>query len=382
MSFIAFLILTVDTPNSSIDYLINNNYNIYIHSKNEIDKKYEKYIIPKIAETSWCDIVEAQINLLEEALKNKKNKYFIMVSGNSYLLYNNNQFNNFDPTYSCFSFSNKYKLGNKKYYKSSTWWILNRTDAEIICNTREKYENEFKKFSECKEEYYFLTVLHNEIKNYIYINHKYTYTKWLFNLGMAHPITYNKLTNEDLNDIKLKDYMFMRKVLSTFKYEPITINNSNLYILCIGTKTKQSTIDYFINKNNIDFIIVSLIPINEINSELTKKCISIFGSIHYNEYYNFILDLCTYNNYYLQQWNENIIFIPENFNIKNYIKTKKMTTIPYNEDKFKIYKFFLNNKKLFNEIIDDEKNKGYYIQTTKLKELSLSSFKIDFDNPL
>ena len=40
MSRIAFLYLTIDTPNKSIDYLIKKNSNIYIHPKNQIDKKY------------------------------------------------------------------------------------------------------------------------------------------------------------------------------------------------------------------------------------------------------------------------------------------------------------------------------------------------------
>jgi hypothetical protein len=35
MSRIAFLYLTIDTPNKSIDYLIKKNSNIYIHNRGE-----------------------------------------------------------------------------------------------------------------------------------------------------------------------------------------------------------------------------------------------------------------------------------------------------------------------------------------------------------
>jgi len=414
---LAFLILTIDTPNNhSINYLIKHNYNIYIHPKNEIDKKYRKYIIPKIAETKWCDVVEAEINLLEEALKNPKNKYFIMVSGDAYLLYNSDQINKFDPIYSCFSFSKNYELHGKKYYKTATWWILNRNDAEIICNKRDKYLKEFETFKDCKEEFYFLTVLNNEIKDYIYINHKYTYTKWLFNLGMSHPITYNKLTHEDVNDIQNKNYIFLRKVLPTFNFKPMTNFKKDLYILCIGTETKEETINYFLN-NDLDFIIVTFISIKEINNKLLEKCISIYGSIIYNEYYLFILDICTFHNYYLQQWKGNIIFISEAFNInskkinnninnsnnnsknnsnnnnsnnennnennnKN-IKNSKTKLVSLPIDKYKIKKFFnIFNKKLFKYFTDKNQNKSYYISNKNIKKLCLSSFKIEFDFPL
>lgn len=116
---IAFLILTVDTPFKFIDYLIKCKYNIYIHPKNKIDHKYQKYVIPKIAVTRWMFLIDAIINLLEEALKNKENKYFMLVSGDSYLLCDRNKFDSFDPKLSCFSYSNEDKISGRECYKSS-----------------------------------------------------------------------------------------------------------------------------------------------------------------------------------------------------------------------------------------------------------------------
>ena len=49
------------------------NSNIYIHPKyrDEIDRRYEKYIIPTLIETTWAkaSIVNASILLLKEAVK-------------------------------------------------------------------------------------------------------------------------------------------------------------------------------------------------------------------------------------------------------------------------------------------------------------------------
>ena len=74
----AFLYLTYNEPNKSIKYLIKKGYNIYIHSKNKINK-YKEYVIPNIIETEWgqMSIVNAEINLLKEDYNNNNNKYFM-----------------------------------------------------------------------------------------------------------------------------------------------------------------------------------------------------------------------------------------------------------------------------------------------------------------
>jgi len=99
---IAFLILTINNPLIYLDYLIENNHNIYIHPKNidKIDKKYKKYIIHDIVKTSWGFTRKATINLLQQAYKNENNKFFMLCSGDAYI-YNNEKY--------------------KGIYKSSTW---------------------------------------------------------------------------------------------------------------------------------------------------------------------------------------------------------------------------------------------------------------------
>jgi len=65
-----------------------NNYlekcNIYIHPKypDKVNKDLQKYIIPNLVETKWGDksIINATLELLKEAYKNKNNKWFILCS--------------------------------------------------------------------------------------------------------------------------------------------------------------------------------------------------------------------------------------------------------------------------------------------------------------
>jgi hypothetical protein len=74
---IAFLFLVYDKiiAKKNIKNLINDN-NLYIHPKykDQVDEEFKKYIINDLVETEWCNysIVQATLNLLKEAFKNKK----------------------------------------------------------------------------------------------------------------------------------------------------------------------------------------------------------------------------------------------------------------------------------------------------------------------
>ena len=107
--------------------MYNKKYNIYIHPKNKINKKYKKFIIDDIINTSWgtYSLVNATINLLKAAIN--YNDYFILCSGDCFLLKNNIEYKGL----SCFNFIKK----ENEYYKTDQWWILNKTDALTIINT-------------------------------------------------------------------------------------------------------------------------------------------------------------------------------------------------------------------------------------------------------
>ena len=93
----AFLFLTYDNI-YNINVLLNfiNNDNLYIHPKfpENVNNNLKKYIIKDLVKTKWGEysIVKATLNLLKEAYKNSDNEYFILLSSDSYPLYNKNTF--------------------------------------------------------------------------------------------------------------------------------------------------------------------------------------------------------------------------------------------------------------------------------------------------
>ena len=86
MKQIAFLFLILDNPNfekiwNSYFRGHKDKYNIYIHSKNPNKTTWKKTnLIKNIKETSWGHIVEAYIELMKIAYKNKNNYKFITIS--------------------------------------------------------------------------------------------------------------------------------------------------------------------------------------------------------------------------------------------------------------------------------------------------------------
>ena len=370
---IAFLILTINNPSNNYDYLIENNYNIYIHPKNldNIDEKYKKYVIKDLVKTEWGFVANAVIQLLKEAYKNANNKYFMLCSGDGFL-YNKKKINNYNNKLSVFSFSHEYK----GFYKSSLWFILNRDDANVICSTQNKYVHLFDniKLDGVYDENYFLTVLKKENKNYKFYNHKYTYTRWLHYSPTKHPVIFNRLTKYDFYDIEKYDTIFLRKILPTFNIIKYNVKKL-LYIIFIGTQT--TNLDFYIN-NNIDIIIVTCIDINTINQQLIKKSICIYQII-YKFYYEFIIDICLTYNKYLLQWSKGIIFINEIFNIKKMKMDKEPKVLPYNNFIFKNDNI---KKKLFNYLIDIDNNISFFISNNNLKNIVLQKQDINFILPM
>jgi hypothetical protein len=334
MSRIAFLYLTIDTPNKSIDYLIKKNSNIYIHPKNQIDKKYSKFIIDNVIETSWgsYSLVEASINLLKAAINT--NDYFILCSGDCFLLRKEIKYEGL----SCFDFVKK----DDKYYKTSQWWILNKTDAITIINTQNKYKYlKNIKISGAIDEYYFLSVLMMENKNYTYNNFNYMYKRWFKFAITKHPVIFNKLTKYDIKNIKKVKPFFIRKVLPTFTITEYK-TKKDLYVLLIGTEL--TNLDYF-KDNNIDLIILTSLEMNKIDKVLLDKCICIYPII-FKFYYLSILDICSTN--YLKQWST-VYFINETFDISKINKDSVLTKLPI-DSKY--------NKKIFYKLDDD----NYFIK--------------------
>ena len=306
---LAFLYLTHDNTNKTVNYLIKNGFNIYIHPKNIVDDKYKKYVIKNIIQTEWAkfSIVEATNNLLKEAIKNEDNKYFILCSQDSFLLQNKNILNKYNEKLSSFNYVNSYQ----NLYKTSQWWILNRIDAEIICTTENKYKNIFKniKLQGAPDENYFLSVLQRENKLYKYNNVINIYIRWIKANIILHPITFNKLTNYDIIDIKRQNCMFIRKTLLTFTIKKIK-PQEELYIIYIGTETDFTKLEKYYNK---DYILLNIISIDKINKNILDNCILCLNTQYYL-YQEHLSSFIKNETKYLNQW-KYIYNIDDKYNV-------------------------------------------------------------------
>ena len=282
---IAALFLTYDNIYGFMDKCLEN-MNIYIHPKypDKVDNKYRRYIIKDIIETSWGDmsIVRATINLLKSALSNKENKWFVLLSGDTSPTYhtseelfyflarsNGRSFFDVNPNYS---------------NKTSQWWILNRKDAETIVNS-EIIKLDIEKTDGAPDEFYFLTLLKKKDPEYEFNNFKSTYTEWLPNVTTKHPVTFNKLLINDIDSIRNYGSFFIRKTLEGFNFNSedsiYGSLQSQVFVLTIGSETNQSELISKIGLfQKAGFFILALIPVGEINKEITRRCIKIYSVIY------------------------------------------------------------------------------------------------------
>ena len=347
----AFLFLTYDNfVNKDIIKQFTKDQNIYIHPKfpNNVDSYFKSFIINDLIETKWGEIsiVYATINLLKEAYKNENNKWFILLSQDSYPLYDftefDNLFNKIHNNKSIFNFKSIYD----KYYKTSQWFILCRNDVKIILDNYLKYdkffETKYDKLIGAYDEIYFLTLLMLVNNNYKYTDYNLMYTKWLDNTTQKSPLYFNKLLLEDKEYIKKNNCLFIRKITNIFTlniYKP----KKKLYVIFIGTVTDQN-----INFNDeFDIILLISVDIKTIKKEIIDKAIYIINIIYFF-YYESILDLI--NQPFIQKWSI-IVFTSELFRINNYNKLEKIKKkLPYNN--FKFLKKPIINKSIFYYIKD------------------------------
>ena len=319
----AFLFLTYDNlilEKEILNFIGNNN--IYIHPKypEKVHNSLSKYVIKDLIKTNWgkCSIVNATLNLLKESYKNTENEWFILLSADVCPLIKYNQFEKLlNNNKSIFTYINKYK----DYYKTNQWWILKRSDVEIVLNSINKYKHRFNDLGvhgAC-DEFYFLSILMWSNPSYQYINMQIIYTRWQENTVSLHPIIFNRLTPVDYKLIKESESFFIRKITSKFQFKKTQVKKL-LYVLTIGIYTDQNKVLLFINKNNnnVDFIIFcEYDDIKDINPKIINNVFYIYF-IKYKYYYESILSLCIKEKYILSQWKEGIIFIPEVYDLKNF----------------------------------------------------------------
>jgi len=345
---IAFLYLIYDKINDTL-FKFTENSNIYIHPKfpNNINSNFKQYVINKLIPTEWgkISIVNATINLLEEAYKN--NEWFILLSGDSYPLYDYNKFiKNFNKLHnnkSCFN----YAYHHHSLYKTSQFFILNKKDVSIILNKHNEYKNIFMKYIKnnmldgAPDEYYFLSLLKHYNINYEFTNYKLVYVRWIGDLYSLNPFVFNYITKYDKKMIKESKSLFIRKVSDDFLYK--ISNKTYLYIIVIGIETDQNKLNEFIelNKNDSDFMIISFLKYNKI---IIKNYIYMYR-IYYSKFDKFIDKIIIDYKNLLIQWN-GIIILPEIFNY-NDIQINYNKIIRFEND-FIFYEIYNSGYAIFN----------------------------------
>ena len=213
----------IDSSSSSSDSKYANKYSIYLHSK-EPDKITDSLLqgkqIPEHIETCWgcANLVEANILMMKEALKDPLNTKFILVSDSCIPIVS------FDIFYNEVMKDEKSRINihvnnlerydniiNPPFSKneftkhSGSGLILNRKHTELIVLQLNTFKKDWKNV-EIPDEHYFgniLRVLDSDFNNSVSLN-KTTFDMWskdnLFN---------NKITN---NDIITNSYINIKKI--------------------------------------------------------------------------------------------------------------------------------------------------------------------------
>lgn len=359
MSEFAFLYLTYDNFTKANIYK-NYKVNIYIHPKylEKINNYTKQYIIKDLVPTEWGSytIVQATLNLLKMAWLNESNKWFVLLSQDTYPLYNYDIFIkrfrsiNKNSNKSIFNYIGQFK----DYYKSSQWFILSRHDVSIILDNIEKFKERFIHNIPLGaiDEYYFLSVLKWNNKDYEYINTQIMHDRWLEYTVQKSPSFFNHLLDDDLIKIKKNKSLFIRKILPSFTVKKYKIKKQ-LYILYIGTETDQNKI---IINDTFDYIILASINIDLIKKEIINKAIYIYN-ILYKFFYESVINLC--NEDLIKKWNL-VIFTTEQFDMQFTTISHEQIKLPYS--KFYFIKKQFENTKTFYYIKDNKNNLAFCLK--------------------
>lgn len=225
---LAFLFLTINSIYHEAlwtDFfaLHESQYSIYVHPKKplEHDSFFKPFELSQTVETTWANTMNAQIELLKEALKDSNNEKFIFVSESTIPL------QSFDYIYevlmahskSQFFFEPNYhsvrvwrSIAADDVLKNSQWIVLNRKHAELMVSDTELITHFI---ASCHDqEHYPSTLLarHQLLDEVI----KRNTTLDIWHYGEQSPYTFTDLaTDRHMNDLIIaineKKFLFARK---------------------------------------------------------------------------------------------------------------------------------------------------------------------------
>lgn len=235
---VAFLFLTMTGLN--YEYLWHcyfddhqDKYTMYAHAKNNIpDNSLLKPYGIEPVQNSWANTMLAQRTLLQKALEDEENQWFIFVSESTIPL------KDFNTLYTMLARSNTsffHHMHNnrQRYYypvprtlrkKSSQWCILTRKHAQIIVNDTQLITHALKYPHD--QEHYPITLLHFYGLAKEITNRMTTYVNWKqSNQKPAHPYQFDDLHTQKeqdfIKDAQKQNCFFARKFKEELDLTPI-----------------------------------------------------------------------------------------------------------------------------------------------------------------
>jgi hypothetical protein len=254
MSKVAFLALTYssfiknETMSRFFDPTLKNRYNLYIHNKYDIPAHdyFSDFCIAKsrVIETEWAQysLIKASITLMDEALKDPDNEYFVLISDSHCPLYNlETTCDLIKKHFSVMSFAEcvadkhlapkRFKLIQnpsriayspfkiKDALFVSQWFTCRRNDASFFVSKESNLRKWFRTDGvTLADEMYFALVashfgLDFQLKSNCHFNWKLHSSQKLINHGARFaPKSYEKIDHRIIDSLRNTSNLFIRKV--------------------------------------------------------------------------------------------------------------------------------------------------------------------------
>lgn len=213
-------------------------WNLYVHSKKEPDFNWLKNRrIKKYVETQWADfsLVEAENELLKEALGNMENQAFVLISESHCPLYNisktidrilsmklpafshENQRENLEFRWKRSNFESVSFLDKDYFDFSSQWWIFNRETAAYFSKTKDNFKKRFK-YTSFADEHYHISLCNREEINFF--RNTTTHANWRLPttdkyckyVKRKKPKTYFRIRKSFIKKLRERGCLFFRKI--------------------------------------------------------------------------------------------------------------------------------------------------------------------------
>lgn len=247
MEKVAFLNLTYDSFNHDhiwkqfFDEGDPNAWNLYIHSKTKEPSVFSKYYLNKPVPTAWghFSLVRATIAMMREALRDKKNEYFTLISGSHIPLYGLDEMveiikNKYKKTTFAKHFSYHTKVKSQKvlrvgaiaphpfdlYNAVCQFCVWRRKDVISFVTSFEEYSRFFKEDQVIfADEFYFWAVA-RDLKMDFEMGQATTYSDWSIRPHPQkqgeidrNPRAFTQISQPMIDVYRENGYIFARKVM-------------------------------------------------------------------------------------------------------------------------------------------------------------------------